>query len=117
MLTNFLFFFNRKDMDGALAASLENPPVLAKTPDVKKQAAAVVAQVMCAQGLKDNEIDAMVAKLNETQADLLMKYIYRCLEHNEVVANGVPLFKWHKAVKDKAGIGCIVRALVERKTV
>lgn len=102
-------------MDNALTTSLDNPPVTAKSVDVKKKSAAVVALVLCAQGLKDNEIEAMVAKLSESQADILMKYIYRCLESGE--SNSVALFKWHKAVKDKFGIGSIIRALVERKTV
>lgn len=81
----------------------------------QKKAANVVALVLTHVNLKDTDIDSVVGKLSEAQLDLLMKYIYRVLETGEF--NSVPVFKWHKAVRDKAGIGSIVRALVERKTV
>jgi len=65
--------------------------------------------------LKDADIDTLVGKLNDAQLDLTMKYVYSCLATGE--NNSAPLFKWHKSIRDKAGVGCIVRALVERKTV
>jgi len=44
----------------------------------------------------------------------LMKYIYRGLEDGE---NSTALLKWHSAVAEKGGLGCIVRALAERRTI
>ena len=127
---------DRKDFENALLASLENPPYNAKNdlkvcqspptcfqffflpnlPNLKqKKSANVVAQVLTSPHMKDSDIDNVVGKLKDDQLDLLMKYIYRCLETGE--HNSIPLFKWHKSVRDKAGIGSVVRALVERKTV
>ena len=51
--------------------------------------------------------------MNEDQQDVLMKFIYKGLATGEHPA----LFKLHAALFGKAGHGCIVRALAERKTV
>ena len=51
---------------------------------------------------------------SEDLADNLMKYIYRGL--SEEKSNGL-LFKWHKAVVDRTGMGSLIRALTDRKSV
>lgn len=70
--------------------------------------------------VKDNEVAALVAKLDSVQLDALMKYIYKCFESLEQAANPLQnsnsLFKWHKEVLDKAGMSSIIRVLTERKT-
>jgi len=63
---------------------------------------------------KESEIKSLVDSLNQESLDLLMKYIYKCLETGQNTAH---LFKWHKSVLEKGGHGTIVRALVERKSI
>jgi len=46
-------------------------------------------------------------------ADILMKYVFRGLA--EADSCGV-LLKWHGVLADVAGLGCIVRAMTDRKT-
>lgn len=65
--------------------------------------------------VKEADIPKLLDSLDQEKLDLLMKYIYRCLETSE--ANSLMLFKWHKAVLTKTGPGSIVRALIEKKTV
>jgi hypothetical protein len=43
----------------------------------------------------------------------LMKYLYRGLRTPE---NSATLLKFHAMLLEKAGMGCIVRAIVDRKT-
>jgi len=102
----------KNDRANALIASLEDAPLGCKDAQVKKQSADIVASVLSTT--KDNEIAGLVEKLDNNQLDILMKYIYKCLESGE--QNSVPLFKWHKEVLDKAGMGSIIRVLTERKT-
>jgi hypothetical protein len=42
-----------------------------------------------------------------------MKYVFRGLAEAESCA---ALLKWHGALVDVAGLGCIVRAMTDRKT-
>lgn len=46
----------------------------------------------------------------------MMKYIYKSLADSDSEASGMML-KWHAKVTAKAGQGCIVRCMVDRKTV
>ncbi len=56
----------------------------------------------------------MIASLGDEEDDILMKYIYSLLEAAEECAK---LLKWHEKLVKKSGLGCIVRALTDRKTV
>ena len=67
-------------------------------------------------GIGDSEIDGVVAKLSTEECDTLMKYIYKCLSDSDSDLSGIML-KWHAKVNAKAGQGCIVRTMVDRKTV
>lgn len=48
--------------------------------------------------------------------DSLVKYIYKGLSEEASNPNAI-LFKWHKAVVDRTGMGSIVRAITDRKAV
>ena len=98
----------------ALQAALDNPPVGTKNEEIKSKNASIVFRVLAAIPDKDAEIKEIVEKLPEDAQDTLMKYIYRAL--GEAQSCGTML-KWHGAVLDKAGIGAIVRTIVDRKTV
>jgi len=96
----------------ALPISLDNPPTHAKETEIKDQNAQIVLNVLAA--IKEKDIEPSVNALNADQLDVLMKYIYRGLATGEQAA---ALLKWHESVLKKSGIGSIVRALTERKTV
>lgn len=98
----------RKNYAKALEVALEQPPYNGSE-EVKKKAATIVQNILVA-----SEPDKLLSSLNSESQDLLMKYIYKALE---VGQNTAPLFKWHKALVDIAGTGCIVRAMVDRKNV
>ena len=51
---------------------------------------------------------------SEDLIDNLMKYLYRGV--SEERSNGL-LFKWHRQVVDRTGLGSIVRAMTDRKSV
>ena len=93
--------------------SLENPPLAAKNKETKKKSADVVAKVLV--NTKEADIPKIVDSLDADELDILMKYIYRCLETGD--NDSKPLFKWHEKVLEKSGMGSIVRVLSERKTI
>lgn len=96
----------------ALPLALNNPPTHAKQADVKDQNATIVLNVLTA--IKEKDIEAAVNTLNADQLDVLVKYVYRGLATGEQSA---ALLRWHESALKKAGLGSIVRALTERKTV
>lgn len=72
----------------------------------------MVVSVLAA--IKEADMKKNVDNLNPDELDVLMKYIYKGLEDGE---NSTALLKWHAAVSEKGGLGCIVRALAERRTI
>jgi len=96
----------------ALPIALNSPPTHAKQVEIKDQNATIVLNVLTA--VKEKDIEAAVNTLNADQLDVLMKYIYRGLATGEQSA---ALLKWHESTLKKAGLGSVVRALTERKTV
>jgi len=63
---------NQQKRPEALAKSLENPPFNVKSSDIKDVNYQIVAKAMAA--CKDAEIEAIVAGLDQTNCDNLMKY-------------------------------------------
>jgi actin related protein 2/3 complex subunit 5 len=101
-----------KDPVGALKVALESPPVNCKDKVAKDAAAEVVIGVL--QGMREDKMAEALEQLTEDEQDVLMKYVYRGLS---MPTNNGSLLKWHSKVVQKAGIGCIVRAMVDRKSV
>ncbi|GMI49715.1 hypothetical protein ScalyP_jg4900 [Parmales sp. scaly parma] len=99
---------------GALSKCLESPPAGSKDFDVKDMNAKIVYSVI--QRISDGEIDSAIEKLSMAECDTLMKYIYKSLGDGDSELSGLML-KWHSKVAAKAGQGCIVRTIVDRKTV
>lgn len=62
----------------------------------------------------DASIDAALEELSPEAQDVLMKYLYRLLARP---SNSLSLLKWHEKLVARAGLGSVVRALVDRKTV
>mmetsp|Transcript_36368 Transcript_36368/g.72997 ORF Transcript_36368/g.72997 Transcript_36368/m.72997 type:complete len:124 (+) Transcript_36368:108-479(+) len=96
----------------ALKAALEDPPYSSTSDDTRRMSAKVVVKALVAVPEKD--ISTVLSGLSGAEQDLLMKYIYRGLETGE---SSVQLFKWHSALTEKAGMGCIMRALSEKQRV
>ena len=57
----------------------------------------------------DKEVGAVIDSLTDDEKDILMKYLYRGLE----AESSNQLLKWHGILTEKAGSGCIMRALSE----
>ena len=57
----------------------------------------------------DKEVGAVIESLTDDEKDILMKYLYRGLE----AESSNQLLKWHGILTEKAGSGCIMRALSE----
>ena len=72
----------------------------------QKLSAKVVIKAICAVPEKD--VSAVLETLSELEHDILMKYLYRALESTE---SNAQLLRWHGALTEKAGLGCIMRAL------
>jgi len=96
----------------AVLAALENPPLGTKSDAVKDQSAEIVVAALNAT--KDADLKGILDSLNEDQLDLLMKYVYRGMANAD---NSTQLLKVHAQIVEKAGLGCIIRAFAERKTV
>ena len=74
--------------------------------------AAVVDKVLSA--ISDSEISTLVQGLTPEACDVLMKYVYRSMGN---ASNCSLMLKLHSQLTEKAGLGCIVRTMAERKTV
>ena len=81
---------------------------------VFKDSNAEVVESVLAQ-VTDSEIQSVVEVLDADSCDVLMKYAYRFM--GEKKKNYPQLLKIHAQVTETAGIGSIVRALTDRKTV
>lgn len=64
--------------------------------------------------LTDAECQQAVDALDADGCDILMKYLYRFMSRS---SNCQTSLKLHALLTEKAGHGCIVRALTDRKTV
>ena len=110
------------EVDRALASSnfamavhkaLENPPLGTKDQEVKEMNTAVVSKALLAVN-QDTEIKNIVKDLPDELIDTLMKYVYKGLSTPENAPN---FLKWHGYIVTRAGVGCIVRSMTDRKTV
>lgn len=65
-----------------------------------------------------NEADIANAlnALTLEQCDVLMKYVYKLMEKEKSTISAL-LLKLHAQLVEKAGVGSIMRTLVDRKTV
>ena len=74
----------------------------------QKQSVKVVVKAIGAVPEKD--AGSVIDSLTDDEKDILMKYLYRGLEEAESCNQ---LLKWHGILAEKAGNGCIMRALSE----
>ncbi|EGG14969.1 actin related protein 2/3 complex [Cavenderia fasciculata] len=105
-------FLNQGKPSEAIPIALQDPPIYTKSQAIKDQNSAVVVGLL--GQVKEKDVDACVERLDADQLDILMKYIYRGLATGD---NSAIFFKWFEATLKKGGIGSVVRAISERKTV
>jgi len=103
---------NMGNTSAALTAALQNPPLGCKDQQTRDDSAALVTSVLIA--IKEAEMKKIIDSLASDDLDILMKYVYAGLADGE---NSTALLKWHAAVAERGGLGCIVRALAERRTI
>jgi actin related protein 2/3 complex subunit 5 len=101
----------QKKFTEAVFAALENPPVNGS--DSAKQLNAQTV-FMALQACSKADLSKAVQSLTPELEDNLMKYVYRGLA---IPQNNSTLLEWHAQLVAKAGNGCIIRALTDRKTV
>ncbi|KAK0425171.1 hypothetical protein QR680_009069 [Steinernema hermaphroditum] len=99
----------------ALHAALLNPPLKSKNQAVKDRATALVTRVLTS--FKTNEIEGAVQKLDDDEADLLMKYVYKAMDILADGANCQYLLVWHAQIIQRSGLGAVMRVLSDRRRV
>lgn len=104
----------KKEKIKALKISLQSPPITTKSAEIKSANSDIIEKVLIA--LAESEIAATVGGLDEDESDILMKYIYKILGKDKAT-NCAIILKIHGVLTEKAGMGCIVRSLCDRKTV
>lgn len=102
-----------KDPVAALKKALESPLLTTKDKNAKDKGTAVVLEVLAAAA-KEEQVNTSVDALSLDECDILIKYVYKGLG---ITTNNGPLFRWHARVVQRAGPGCIVRCINDRKTV
>merc|ERR1711974_504641 len=100
----------RSDIQGAFKASLSDPPYDCKDQKLKDTYSEAVGDVL--KEIKEAEFEKYISPLSSEEMDVLMKFIYRALALG--ISSG-HMLKWHAALTEKAGLGCIVRVMAERK--
>mmetsp|Transcript_16757 Transcript_16757/g.29651 ORF Transcript_16757/g.29651 Transcript_16757/m.29651 type:complete len:126 (-) Transcript_16757:269-646(-) len=107
---------SRKNFKEALKVALTNPPTGSKDDSVKNLNAETVFKAV--SSIPDSEIEKTVMSLhssgNSDFCDNLVKYIYKGLAKGMYCGT---MLKWHAVTVKVAGMGPIVRAMTDRKTV
>lgn len=97
----------------ALRRALANPPFASKDEAVKDRSAACVLKALVAIGSRDEALNSFFENIDADVADSLMKVVVKGFARPE---NATLLLKMHALLVEKAGIACLVRAIVDRKT-
>jgi len=97
----------------ALKVCLQNPPVRTKNEAMKEKCTLLVLRVL--SSIKSGEINSALDSLSVEDVDVLMKYIYKGMGLGLDSQQCGYLLTWHDKALQKAGKGCIIRALSDRK--
>jgi hypothetical protein len=98
----------------ALRFAVSDAPFASKDAATKDRSFEVFARAVQALGGRDDVLSAAMDGLAEADtADAAMKYILRGLKSADQSAT---LLKMHGLLVERAGMGCLVRAMVDRKT-
>ena len=99
-----------KKFSDAMKTALANPPYGEEDQTLLNLNAKTILSVVAA--CKDEGVDVVIADLDEEECDTLMKYLYRFLANAQ---SSTIVLRWHQSLTDKAGKGCIMRALTDRR--
>mmetsp|Transcript_72771 Transcript_72771/g.194222 ORF Transcript_72771/g.194222 Transcript_72771/m.194222 type:complete len:129 (+) Transcript_72771:93-479(+) len=102
--------------EGALAASLQNPPFACKDDDLKKETARMVVGVL-AKIKEPGEIMKAINALDPAAQDALMKYIYRGWDLAQPSKVNAALLTWHAQMVSALGKGIVCRAVMNARAV
>jgi len=91
-------------------ASLKDPSFGAESDDVRRRSAKIVVKAIGSVPKKD--VAEVIDGLSGEEQDALMRYLYRGLADREACSQ---LLEWHGALTEKAGMGCVMRALADRR--
>ena len=97
----------------ALRLALQDAPLASKDASLKQANYELILSALQSVAQSDDPIRAFLENCDANSADVLMKYLYRGLRTPE---NSAIFLKVHAMLLEKAGMGCIVRAIVDRKT-
>lgn len=97
----------------ALRMALQDAPLASKDASLKQANYELILSALQSVAQSDDQIRAFLELCDANSADVLMKYLYRGLRTPE---NSATFLKVHAMLLEKAGMGCIVRAIVDRKT-
>jgi len=67
--------------------------------------------------VSEAEINGLIAPLDMDKCDVLMKYVYKVMGMTDKGTNYNVCLKLHALLTEKAGMGSIVRAITDRRTV
>lgn len=87
---------------------------LTKDPVLKESVFNLIMYIIL--NVKKPDIESILEKLDNDQLDILMRYIYKGLEH-PVDGRSNHLFFWHSAIFEKTGPGSIVRMLCDKRKI
>jgi actin related protein 2/3 complex subunit 5 len=76
----------------------------------RSQKLSVKVVVKAIGAVPEKDVGGVIDSLTDDEKDVLMKYLYRGLEESESCN---ALLKWHGVLTERAGNGCIMRALSE----
>jgi len=97
----------------ALVCALSSPPFSSKNLVLKEKSATIVARALVAVCAKDEVFSQFLSILDADTTDSLMKYVVRLL--STASAHSALYLKVHGAIIEKAGLGCLVRCIVDRR--
>ncbi|KAI9225286.1 MAG: actin-related protein 2/3 complex subunit 5 [Piptocephalis tieghemiana] len=104
----------RGEAASAVKRSLLDPPYGPDRELAKVTSCKAVLEALAK--VKSTEIPGVIEQLNMDERDLLIKYLYRGWSSPKGVHCGT-LLNWHEKLVEASGIGSIVRALTDRRTV
>jgi len=106
----------RNDIPAALTTILENAPYGPSVDEAKLITLQTLLTIL--NTTKSTEIPGVIKGLHLDTQDTLMKYIYKGMAMpgwGDI--SGSVLLGWHEKLTDVAGVGCIVRAMTDRRIV
>jgi hypothetical protein len=98
----------------AMRLALQDPPFASKEQAVKDASFSAFLRAAQACGSREDQLADFLTSMSDADAaDVAMKYTLRGLKSPD---NAALFLKLHGLLLERAGMGCLVRAMVDRKT-